>query len=330
MVAVDPVNFEKPYSKSLEGVSVVHKATPPDLNGQARLAHGYPSITATLVNTKVPVTSYANWFSYLTIDFLSQNKEIEQAFTNTVRLYPDKTIRFVGDSGLDDQKMFAQVVKLEQEFVFRASHLERIVEVYNDRLDRWETEKLQDWVESVPYQTTFQVLFKHAGETRFDTVHFGWFKFRIPGTQEPLSIMVADDETLDRQLVLITNIPLMNVAAVQQVYNDWRLRSRIEHGYRFDQEQGLDVEDMRVQTVDRMRRLFAIVLLAAQIVFVIAEHRPPKAVLWLRQLGGKLGIPTDRDGPYWLLQGLSAVIVTCMTLSFVFLRPFPFQEFTYG
>jgi len=71
VVAVDPVNFEKPYTKSLEGVSVVHKATPPDLNGQARLAHGYPSITATLVNTKVPVTSYANWFSYLTIDFLS-------------------------------------------------------------------------------------------------------------------------------------------------------------------------------------------------------------------------------------------------------------------
>jgi hypothetical protein len=330
VVAVDPVNFEKPYTQSLEGVSVVHKATPPDLNGQARLVHGYPSITATLVNTKVPVTSYANWFSYLSTDFLSQNKEIEQAFTNTVRLYPDKTIRFVGDSGLDDQKMFAQVVKLEQEFVFRVSHLERIVQVYNDRLDRWETEKLQDLVESVPYQTTFQVLFKHAGKTRLDTIHFGWFKIRIPGTQKPLWIMVADDETLDRQLVLITNIPLTSVSALQQVYNDWRLRSRIEHGYRLDQEQGLDVEDMRVQTVDRMRRLFAIVLLAAQIVFVISEHWPPKALLWLRQLGGKLGIPTDRDGPYWLLQGLAAVIVTCMTLSFVSLHPFPFQEFTCG
>jgi hypothetical protein len=100
--------------------------------------------------------------------------------------------------------------------------------------------------------------------------------------------------------------------------------------YRFDQEQGLDVEDMRVQTVERMRRLFAVVLMAAQIVFVVSELWPPKAVLWLRQLGGKLGILTDRDGPYWLLQGLSAVIVTCMTLSFVFFHPFPFQESTCG
>ena len=330
VVAVDPVNFEKPYTKELEGVSVVHKATPPDLTGHARLAHGYPALTATIVNTKVPVTSYANWFSYKTADFISQNKELEQAMVTTARLYQGRKIRFVGDSGLDDQKMFALVGKLEQEFAFRVSHLERIVEVYNDRLDRWETEKLQDLVESVPYQATFQVLFKHAGETRFDTVHFGWFMVRIPNTQKSLWILVADDETLNRQLVLITNIPLSNVAAVQQVYNDRRLRSRIEHGYRFDQEQGLDVEDMRVQTVERMRRLFAIVLMAAQIVFVISEQWPPKAVLWLRQLGGKLGIPTDRDGPYWLLQGISAVIVTCMTLSFVWLHPFPFREFTCG
>jgi hypothetical protein len=330
VVAVDPVNFEKPYTKVLEGVSVVHKATPPDLTGHARLAHGYPAITATIVNTKVPVTSYANWFSYQTADFISQNKEVEQAFETTCRLYTGRTICFVGDSGLDDQKMFAQVVKLEQEFIFRVSHLERIVEVYNDRLDRWETEKLQGLVDSIPHQITFQVLFKHAGKTRLDKIHFGWFKIRIPGTQKPLWIMVADDETLDRQLVLITNIPLMNVAAVQQVYNDWRLRTRIEHGYRFDQEQGLDVEDMRVHTVERMRRLFSIVLVAAQIVFAISEQRPPKAVLWLRQLGGKLDIPTDRDEPYWLLQGISAVIVTCMTLSFFFLHPFPFQEFTCG
>lgn len=330
VVAVDPVNFEKPYTKAIEGVSIVHKATPPDLTGHARLAHGYPAITATVVNTKVPVTSYANWFSYV-IDFISQNNEIEQAFQTTCRLYPSYRICFVGDSGLDDQKMFAQVGRLKQDFVFRVSHLERIVEVYNERLDRWEREVLQDLTESVPYQVSFQVLFKHAGQSRLDTLHLGWFQIRLPDKPEQsLWILVADDPDMNRQLVLITNIPLETVAVVQQVYNDWRLRSRIEHGYRFDQEQGLDVEDMRVHTLDRMRRLFAIVLLSAQIVFVIAVHWPPKAVLWLRQLGGKLGLASDRDGPYWLLRGIAAVITTAMTLSFAFLHPFPFQKNTYG
>src|SRR3990170_999749 len=330
VVAVDPVNFEKPYAEAIEGVSVVHKATPPALDGKARLAHGYPAITATVVNTKVPVTTYANWFSYLTADFISQNREIEQSFESTDQLFPQRRIRFVGDSGLDDQKMFAKVGKLKQEFVFRASHLERIVEVFNDRLHRWETEALQDLVDTVPYQATFQVLFTHAGQKHRDTLQLGWFKIRIPGKTQELWTLVADDQTLPRQLVLITNVPLESVKIVQQVYEDWRLRSRIEHGYRFDQEQGLDVEDMRVRTVERMRRLFALVLLAAQIVFVIADQWPPKAVLWLRQLGGKLGLSSDRDGPYWLLQGISAVIVSAMTMSFVVLHPFPFQEFSCG
>jgi hypothetical protein len=330
VVAVDPVNFEKPYVKSVEGISIVHKATPPDLTGHARLAHGYPAITATIVNTKVPVTSYANWFSYI-LDFISQNKEIKQAFETTCRVYPGYRVRFVGDAGLDDQKMFAQLGRLRQEFVFRASHLERIVEVYNDRLDRWETETLQDLTDTVLYQTTFEVRFKHAGRTRLDTVQFGWFQIRLPEhPEQSLWVLVADNPSFKQALVLITNVPLKTIPIVQQVYNDWRLRGRIEHGYRFDQEQGLDVEDMRVQTLDRMRRLFAMVLLSAQIVFVIAKHWPPSAVLWLRQLGGKLGLATDRDGPYWLLRGISAVIVTAMTWSFSFLHPFPFGENTYG
>ena len=34
------------------------------------------------------------------------------------------------------------------------------------------------------------------------------------------------------------------------------------------------------------------------IVFVISATWPPKAVLWIRQLGGKLNNSSDRDGPY--------------------------------
>lgn len=330
VAAVDPVNFEKPYGKSMEGISTVHKSTPPDLSGHARLAHGYPAITTTVVNTQVPAVSYANWFSY-EIDFISQNKEIEEAFQTTCRLYPGHKVRFVGDAGLDDQKMFVQIERLKQEFVFRVGHLERTVEVYNARLDRWETETLQDLTGTVPHQATFQVLFQHAGRTRLDTVQLGWFQIRLPQHPEQLLwVIVIENPHFEQSLALITNVPVETGSLVQQIYSDWRLRGRIEHGYRFDQEQGLDVEDMRVRTLDRMRRLFAIVLLSAQMVFLIACHWPPKAVLWLRQLGGKLGLAADRDGPYWLLHGISAVIVTAMTLSFSSLHPFPFADKSCG
>ena len=95
--------------------------------------------------------------------------------------------------------MFVKVGHLGQEFVFRVSHFERIVEVYNSRLDRWEREVLQDLTETVLYQASFEVLFKHAGRTRLDTVHLGWFQIRLPEQPDQiLWILVADDPHMDR------------------------------------------------------------------------------------------------------------------------------------
>jgi hypothetical protein len=74
VVALDPVNFEKPYARKLEGVSTVHKSTPSTLQGEARLAQCYPAMTAAGVNTAVLAISYANWFSYRTDDFITQNR----------------------------------------------------------------------------------------------------------------------------------------------------------------------------------------------------------------------------------------------------------------
>jgi hypothetical protein len=327
VVAIDPVNFEKPYTKKLEGVSTVYKSTPPNLDGEKRLAKGYPAITASVVNTRVPGICYANWFSYKTADFISQNREIQRAIRTTHWVFPNQHIRFVMDSGGDDQKVFAWMNQPNCEFVIVASHLERLVEVYNDRLDRWETEHLQDLVDSVPWVTTYQAAFHHAGKTHLATIQAGWFTIRLPATHQPLSVLVAHNDLENRNAVLITNVPIHSEADALQIYSDWRLRGKIEHGYRFDQEQGLDVEDLRVQTVERMRRLFALVLAAAQFVFHLMHHWPRKAVFWLRKLGGKLGLKSDRDGPYWLLRGIGAVFLTAATLSWVAISPFPHDAF---
>lgn len=327
VVALDPVNFEKPYTTELEGVSTVYKSTPPDRNGQARLTPGYPAITATVVNTKIPAVTYANWFSYTT-DFLSENIEIKKAIAATRRLLPPYRLRFVTDAGLDDQKLFAALA--EDEFVIRASHLERLVEVYNDRLDRWEEESLGDLVAVTPFNHTFRVTFTHARKKRRAKIKIGWYALRLPDTKQPVWAIIAYEAAKDRTLVLLTNIPLQTIDDVRHVYDDWRLRPRIEHGYRFDQEQGLDVEDIRVQTLERMKRLFLLVLAAAQFVFYLIDTWPPSAVQWLRYLGGKLGLANDLDGPYLLLRGLSALCQTLATLTFLAISPFPRQDFTYG
>jgi hypothetical protein len=344
VVALDPVNFEKPYTRKLEGVSTIYKSTPPDRHGKARLARGYPAITATVVNTRVPATTYANWFSYTT-DFISENREIRRAIDSTRRVFPRKRLRFVGDSGLDDKKIFewiASATEAEAEFVIRASHLNRRVEVYNRHLDRWESESLKELVRTVPFAATWQVAFTHAGKTRLAEVKVGWLRLRLPEEtdqhqhqhqhqhQQLWAVVAEEYDVADkavRTLVLLTSVPVVEVAQAQELYEDWRLRGRIEHGYRFCQEAGLDVEDMQVRSVGRMRRLFILVLLAAQFVMHLTQRWPATGVRWLRLLGGKLGLQIDRDGPYILLRGLSAVWQTVATLTHLAIYPFPHEEF---
>jgi hypothetical protein len=143
-------------------------------------------------------------------------------------------------------------------------------------------------------------------------------------------VLVAHDLELDRVLRLITNVPIETEEAARTVYEDWRRRSQIEHLYRFDQERGLDVEDISVHTIERMRKLFLLVLLAALFVYEIGGTWSDKAVLWLRQLGGKLGLALDADGPYLLLAAISSLFVTAAALSFSQNHPFPREGPTCG
>jgi hypothetical protein len=331
VVALDPVNMEKPYTRKLEGVSTVQKSTPPGERGSKRLTRGYPAVTATVVNLPEPAVTYANWFSYLTPDFVSENRELYRAIRTTRALFPSLPIRFVGDAGLDDQKLFCWVERANAQFIFRSCY-ERRVEVYNDRLDRWEEELLSDLVATVPLPLKRTVRFTHARKTRTAHKALGWFKIRLLNTHQVLWVLVAHekDDDPDEDLVLITNVPIECAADAEAVYSDWRCRSQVEHTYRFDQEDGLDVEDIRVRTLERMRRVFVLTLLAALFVYHIGHVWPHDAVLWLRRLGGKLGRPTDSDGPYVLLVGLSAVLVTLATLSFATQHAFPDIGDTYG
>lgn len=321
VVAVDPVNFEKPYTKTLEGVSTVYKATPPALGGEKRLTRGYPAITAVAVNLKQPVVSYAQWFSYEK-DFLSQNWEVYRAFRMSRAVFAEKKRRFVMDAGGDDEKNFVLLHGWGEEFVIRAFHNRR-VEIYNERLQRWENELLKDLVASTPLAFRQTVVFTHARKQRRATMQMGWFSVQLPGSQLQLWVLVAHDVEREHDLILLTNVALTSEAVVKQVYEDWRLRGRIEHGYRFDQEAGLDVEDLRVETLERMRRLFMVVLLSAQFVCFIAQTWSASTVRWLRKLGGKLGLKSDLDGLYLLLRGISAVWQTVSTWRFLATHPFP-------
>ncbi len=197
-------------------------------------------------------------------------------------------------------------------------------------MQRWEREALFDLVATVPFEFEQEVLFTHARKTRRAQIGFGWFQIRLLETPQEVGVIVAHDFAEPHDLILLTNVPLDTPETVRQVYQDWRLRGRIEHGYRFNQEEEPDVEGLRVETRERLRRLIVLVLLAAQFVGYIARTWLRTTVLWLRQLGGKLELKSDRDGLYVLLRGIGAVWYAAATITFAMNHPFPTEISTSG
>ena len=329
VVAIDPVNFEKPYGQAVEGLSTVYKSTPPPLNGRGRLTRGYPALTACVVNLPEPAVTYANWFSY-TLDFVSQNAELQTSITTTRQLYPDHELCFVGDSGLDDEKLFSQLVSVNSTFIIRVGHGNRLVDVYNERLNCWERETVADLIATMAPLLILEATFTHARKTRTTRLDLGWLKIRLPDWQTALWLLAIYDHDLDQNFGLLTNRPITTVTQAETVLTTWRQRPQIEHTYRLDQEAGLDVEAMQVQTLERMRRVFILVLLTAAFLYHLNHAWQPEALHWLRSLGGKLGTLADLDGLYLLLAGISAVLVTVATLSFAHVNPFPRPKGTCG
>lgn len=329
VVAIDPVNFEKAYTHELEGVSTVYKSTPPPLSGRGRLTRGYPALTACVVNLPEPAVTYANWFSY-ELDFVSQNAELQAAATTTRHLYPSHRLCFVGDSGLDDEKYFTHLLALNSTFIIRVGHDKRWVDVYNERLQRWEREKLADLIATMPPFLKLEATFTHARKTRTTRLRLGWLKIRLPDWETPLWLIAIHDPDRQPDFGLLTNRPILNHTHAQWTLTTWRYRPQIEHTYRLDQEAGLDVEDMRVHTLEHMRRVFLLVLVAAAFLYHLNHTWQPEALHWLRSLGGKLGTLSDLDGFYLLLSGISAVLVTAATLTFVRSNPFPRPKGTCG
>ena len=85
---------------------------------------------------------------------------------------------------------------------------------------------------------------------------------------------------------------------VPELKHTQRIPGRIAHGSRLDQEQGLDVEDMRVQTLARLRAVCAGPDGGALRVLTDGALALA-AITWLRLLGGKWGLRIDQDGPIY-------------------------------
>ncbi len=325
VVALDMVNFEQVYASQVEGISTVHKTTPPGPDGKARLTSGFPTVLCEVVNLPQPAIAYAHFFSYTTPDFLSQNREVQRAIRETVSVTTGYPVCFVTDSEWDDQAMFAYfAAQPETTFIVRAKYNRRL-QVYNERLDRWEDDYLWDLRDSMAGRVCRTTEFHHAGQTRVGRSTLDWLQARFAPNEPSYWAVIIETDLFDTPLVLWTNRVVTDAEQALAAYVDWQRRPTSEHLHRFIQEAGLLVEDMQLEPLESKRRLFLLILAAALFVLRLPEMWEPSLITWVRQLASAIvGTAMDRDGFYLLLYGVTAVLTTLATLHAAAVRhPFP-------
>jgi hypothetical protein len=78
----------------------------------------------------------------------------------------------------------------------------------------------------------------------------------------------------------------------------------------------MSIEEIQVQTLERQRRTFVLVLVAALFVLRVPGLWRPETVTFLRVLGSSTaGTAMDRQGPYEILIGLHRILSTLSLLS---------------
>jgi len=159
----------------------------------------------------------------------------------------------------------------------------------------------------------------------------GRYRIRLPDSGQELSLVVIEnlsptkeeDDEEERLLGLLTHREVADLAAAQQVYQDWRLRHRIEDGYRFEQEAGLDIEQVMVRSLEAMQRMFVAVLWAMHFITHILTDWPREVIVWLQWLGGQIPPTRQRNGLYRLLWGLGRLWLTYSTSYLISAHPPP-------
>lgn len=343
LVAIDPVNWEKAYARKIEGICQVLKKTPPGLppnskpkrKNEGRITWGYPNIAALALNTPQPALLYHRLFSYVTADFDSQPKEWMLAMRHLRQLLPDRKITMVADAEADDQKLWREAQDNDLELIVRAP-AKRNIEVYQPRQRCWQEKELQAWSESRPGRAKGIHAFTHAGRTVPVRVTLDWFHFRLPDGSLEAWAVVARTEPIGKQdlegfwlfstpLVLVCiNRPIRRAKDAWKAYRDWAQRGKIEPFYRFQQEDGLDVEVILMHKLERFRRMLLVTLMAAFFVIELEQLWSPVLIQWIRAVASSVvGTAMDRGGRYLVLRGLQRVLDSRALLGLIRIRPPP-------
>lgn len=313
LVILDFSNVEKPYGYKFEQLCTL-KASELRVGPRCRKGKvpGYNQLIALACSPKKVGLTFAKTISYKTEDFVSLNRDIFRAIRYSHAIFADHKLRFVCDRGFDDEKTFAFVVSLGEEFVIRLHHNRTLqLQRGRTRVDKL----LEELIQETARRVRFDAYFKVRGRWRKCQVTLGYRKVWLPDHSHPYWLVVSDVCGIGQRWILLTNVPIHSAKQAKGIWFNYRRRWRVENTFRFLKKEGLRWEDFKVLDWEAIRRLLNLVLIAALFLLNVKYLLDESSLQLLLTLGGKLGLKSERDGPYLLLRGFQKLLICINTLA---------------
>ena len=308
-VVIDGINLEKPYARRLPGLSTIHKQASTNRRSDQALTCGYPALAAAALVGPCPALTFAHLFSYVDAAFISVKRQMRRAILTTIAVLHGFTVRFIGDREFDDDQVLPWMAQYGNQFLVRAFR-PRTIEVWDDATQTWRRTSMQECAGTLSLPAMFHATFTHARKRREATIRLGYCRIRLlTAAKLECWLIVVHASIFRKPLWLLTNAPIPDLDAAIALWWQFRTRPHIKHYFRLLQERGLDIEDIRLRTQERIEKLVAVVWAAAQFLWQLSLTIAPAARRWLRRLGGTTDDKRGGNGLYLLLYGLSALLV---------------------
>jgi hypothetical protein len=313
-------NVEKEYSRAPEFLSWLFKKGSrrgqSAKAGQKNTVPGYNLLGSIAVGQDGGKgLTFAKVIAYEGPDFISLNREVWRAIRYSKAILPDKKLRHVADRQWDDQKNFRFIHRQGDEFIIRAYH-DRCLETRRPRAKRWKETKFKPLADNIPKRYRWKATLKVKGKRRHVQIRAGYQEVRLPGEDFSMWLVVAHASCFRDPWLLLTNVPVTNAQSLRQICADYARRWGIEDLFRFLKDRGLNFEDTRLRSFEGICRAVAVALIVAFFVLTLQREADCPYRPALLELGGKLGIKQDKDGPYLLLAGLKRVLDALVVRSF--------------
>ena len=308
-IILDLSDIAKPLAKKMDYLATIRDGSTGELVNGYWLVELYASLSR-----KNPVPVLLEPFSHQEPYSPGQNPVVLAAVHKIFELTNKRGVLVV-DRGFDGWVMFEDWLDNKYRFVARLVGKRHLLRFYggSEQSGIWQRMpvRAQQLAEQTPTPHRFYKLVKRHGKPALRITQIGWVKVYLPGREEELTLVVSRLAGNDKPMMLLTNLPVKNLADAKRVLRFYIRRWECEEGIRFLKNQA-NLEKIRTFRWSAIRRLVLLTVLVMTYLDWLVEEHPNicDRLVYLSQ-----PLPDKPDFLlYRLLGGLTEAINTCFWL----------------